>query len=207
MKKGFTLIEMLVVMGIIAVLIAAIVTSYGAFVERANRVKCAEAVSQVRTALEQIAQSEQGWPPIIQQKANNGDGEFLPEVGAAFARRNTYSLSYTKTKKKDGTETYVLTGHDRFGIVSPWAMEFIKHNGKAGGLTDMAKLPNGSTIREHRFHYAIDDDYDGITEVALGYKGGKARVRAAACVWCYGKDGKPGTKDDVRSWSAGQEEK
>ena len=202
MKKGFTLIEMLVVLGIIAVLIAALVTSYGSFVERANRVKCNESVQQVKTALEQIAQSEQGWPPIMQEEASDGDGEFTAEVGAAFARRGTFSLSYQKIENKDGTIKYVLNGHDRFGIVSPWAYEFVKHNGKAGGLNETAKLPGGGTIKDHRFHFAIDDDYDGMTEV--NFMGGKIKVRASACVWCCGKDGVMGTKDDIYSWTDGQ---
>ena len=48
-------------------------------------------------------------------------------------------------------------------------------------------------------------DYDGITETAFGYGGKVAKVRALACVWSYGRDGKPGTKDDIRSWAKGQE--
>ena len=44
-----------------------------------------------------------------------------------------------------------------------------------------------------------------MTEVMHGHDGNKARVRAQACVWSYGRDGKPNTKDDIRSWSKGQE--
>ena len=51
MKKGFTLIEMLVVIGIIAALIAAAIGSYSGVTRAAEKAKCRELVAQVATAL------------------------------------------------------------------------------------------------------------------------------------------------------------
>ena len=51
MKKGFTLIEMLVVIGIIAVLVGASIGGFSAMTRTAERAKCQELVSNVATVL------------------------------------------------------------------------------------------------------------------------------------------------------------
>ena len=83
-------------------------------------------------------------------------------------------------------------------------MDVIKRNSSAG---DGTAVPSGGTIATHRLRFALDTDYDGITEVNGEIEGGGRRVRASACVWCSGYDGKFGTKDDVRSWTKDQEER
>ena len=117
-------------------------------------------------------------------------------AGAALSKAGVMLLTTSSSNPNS------LTGHDRFGVVSPWAMDYITHH-ESASLS--SKLPAGGTIEQHILHFAIDLDYDGITEVDFGHDGGKASVRAQACVWSYGRDGKKDTKDDIRSWSKGQE--
>ena len=63
-------------------------------------------------------------------------------------------------------------------------------------------------MRDHRLHYALDADGDGITEAVVG--GESLRVRANVAVWCCGADGRiepytDGLKsDDVYSWTRDQ---
>jgi len=197
MKKGFSLIEMLVVIGIIAVLIGASFGGYSAFVKKASRTRCVELVANVRTALEVVHQKEGTWPRAILK--GEGTGELTTEVGAALAKRGVLSLS-CRTRTVDGATTYELIGNDRFGVVSPWAMDVIKRNTSA---TESTVVPSGGTIADHRLRFAIDTEENGFTEVRD--KG--VKVRAIACVWCCGADGKFGTKDDVNSWSPEQEDK
>jgi len=197
MRKGFTLIEMLVVVGIIAVLIGASLASYTAFVRKASRARCVELVSNVQSALEAVHQKEGVWARAI--LAGNSAGELDATVGAALAKRGVLSLSYRETER-DGLKTYELTGNDRLGIISPWAMDVIKRNPSA---TLATKIPSGGTIGDHRLRYAIDTDDTGITDISTK----KVRVRAKACVWCCGADGVFDTKDDVKSWTADQEVK
>ena len=198
---AFSLIELLVAIGIISIITALSMAAYGKFTARAQNTRCVEFVHQVRTALEQIYQGSDSWPPALQAGAGGGDGRLDAKAGAALARGGM-SLTHGSTDNADGSKTYVLKGHDRFGIVTPWAMDYIVHHDSA---SLSSKLPGGGTIQDHILRYAIDLDYDGITEVAHGYDGGSARVRAQACVWSYGRDGVPNTKDDIRSWSRGQE--
>ena len=65
-------------------------------------------------------------------------------------------------------------------------------------------VPAGGTIEDHILRFAVDDDLDGIVQIS-GADGLSASVRASAAVWCCGRDGKFGTKDDLKSWSKGQE--
>ena len=198
---AFSLIELLVSIAIIAIITGMSIAAYGKFTASAQTTRCIEFVHQVRTALEQIYQGGDGWPPALQKEAANGNGRLDAKAGAVLAR-GKMSLTYGLTENDDGTRTHVLKGHDRFGVVTPWAMDYIVHHDTAALSS---KLPGGGTIQDHILRYAIDLDYDGITEVAHGYDGGSARVRAQACVWSYGRDGVPNTKDDVRSWAKGQE--
>lgn len=197
MKKGFTLIEMLVVIGIIAVLIGASFGGYSAFVKKAARARCVELVSNVHTALESVYLKEGAWPRAILSGA--GEGVLKSDVGAALAKRGALSLTWRKTER-EGESFYELTGNDRFGVVSPWAMDVIRHK---SSVTDGTPVPSGGTIADHRLRYAIDTEEKGVTEV----RDKSVRVRATACVWCCGADGKFGTKDDVNSWTPEQEVK
>lgn len=200
-RAAFSLIELLVSIGIVAIITGLSMAAYGKFTARAQNTRCIEYVHQVRTALEQIYQERDGWPSALQAAAASGDGRLDAKAGAVLAQ-GRMSLTYGLVDNADGTQSYVLKGHDRFGVVTPWAMDYIVHHDSA---SLSSKLPGGGTIQDHILHFAIDLDYDGITEVANGHDGGNARVRAQACVWSYGRDGVPNTKDDVRSWAKGQE--
>ena len=200
--RAFSLIELLVVIAIIAIVTGLSIAAYGKFTARAQNLRCVELVHQARTALEHLYQRDDAWPMALQKESQGGDGRLDAVAGAALAKAGVMSLTYGTTEKSDGTKTYVLKGHDRFGVVTPWAQDYIVHHDSA---SLSSKLPGGGTIEKHILRYAIDLDYDGITDVEHGYDGGKVSVRAQACVWSYGRDGIPNTKDDVRSWSKGQE--
>ncbi len=200
MKKAFTLIEMLVVLGIIAVLAGATSIGYSSFVRKAQTARGVELVSNVKTALESILQADDAWPRLIYLKGQGGNGELTSEVGAVLAQRGVMTL----TLSSSGTR---LAGLDQCGIVSPWALDVIKRKLSSGSVADSTKVPSGGTIADHRLRFAVDGDYDGITETAVSASGGTggAKVRASVCVWCAGFDGKFGTKDDIYSWTPGQE--
>ena len=201
MKRGFTLIEMLVVIGIIAILVGAGMTSFSSATKSAQKAQAQELVSNVATALDVVYQKEGAWPRKVFDKAS---GEFLvdEEVAYELAKRNVMSLRYDSAQKK-------TVAADRFGIVSPWAQKLIGR--KAGsGLSSGSKVPTGGTIKDHIVRYAIDKEGLGIVEAKVG--DATIRIRATAVAWCCGADGKfsdyfssgRSKSDDVYSWSQQQ---
>ena len=202
MRKGFTLIEMLVVIGIIMVLIAASIGSYSAVTRSAEKARCRELVAQVATALTTLYQREGGWPKALALQGKT-DGKLDEKACMAFRTTDSdgkytskyYSLNFD-------AENGNLAGYDRFGIVTPWAYEVIKRGGKGVTLTtQVSSSKHGPQyVDDHILHYALDLDGDGIIEGA-SVGGEQLDVRATAIVWCIGKDGY------INSWTSGQTKK
>lgn len=215
MRRGFTLIEMLVVIGIIAILVGASIGGYSAMTRTAEKAKCQELVSNVATALTAMFQAEGAWPKrLLANGGNSGGGKLDHQAAYAFVAGST---KYFSLATKNGE----LAGNDYFGIVTPWAAAVIK---KYGGKQASGKKVGQMEIEDHILHYALDTDGDG--RILGANVGGKTiNVRATAIVWCGGKDGvidpypyaeggssgKGSSKsangrrtDDVYSWSPGQ---
>ena len=204
MKRGFTLVEMLIVIGIIAILTGAAMTGFRGASEKAQAAKCQELVHNVSTALVKVFQDNGSWPSRI-ISAGQGSGEMTAEIGGELARRKALSLNYRLVENEEtGEKVYKLVGLDQCGVVSPWAAEVVKRKAANGNVSLNEPVPGGGTIRDHVLRFSIDDDEDGLVKVS--YEGGKSvTVRASAAVWCCGRDGKFGTRDDIKSWAKGQE--
>ena len=201
MKKGFTLVEMLVVIGIIAVLVAAAVGAFGGATKKAQIARGRELVSNVATALSTIYQQDGRWPKTLVD-ANGGDEYRLGKIaGAVLARKGVLSLSY----QKDDSGRYTLVGADRFGVADPWAQQTIRNNENASAGT---KVASGGTINDHIIRFAIDTE--GLGQVKATVCGRSITVRAQAIVWSCGPDGKfddldkMGRSDDIFSFREGQ---
>ena len=198
-RRGFTLIEMLVVIGIIATLMGVMLAAVSTFLKSADKARCQELVANTATALAALYQKEGAWPRAL-IKGHNGNN-MLDEYAALPLAKGRYM---TLTQNSSGTQ---LSGYDRFGVVSPWAFKVVKNRGKSASLS--TKVPSGGTIQDHVLRYALDLDGDGVIEGApVG--GETVNIRATAAVWCCGKDGQIEAystglrKDDVYSWTVGQ---
>ena len=197
MKKGFTLIEMLVVIGIVSVLVAAMAGGFMKAPKMAEKAKCQELVANTTTALTALFDEKGIWPQAL-IKNNNAEQGLDAEAAYPLAKAGM-SLSKDDSRKR-------LVGLDRVGVVSPWAATVAKRLGSSA--SDGAKVPSGGTIADHRLRYALDLDGDGVVEAQVG--GEAVKIRATAAVWCCGADGKVEAysrgrrKDDVYSWAHGQ---
>ena len=189
--SGFTLVEMLVVIGIIAVLAAASVVGYSRITASAEKAKCFELVKNVHTALVQIYNENNGaWPRALLTAG---------ETGAP--------LDETTSRPIANALGLDLNGYDKFGVVTPWAAQVIKSGGSSATLG--TRVPTGGTISDHRLNFAIDMDGDGIIR-GVGVGGNTLNIRETAVVWCCGRDGvlesnyeRGLRKDDVFSWRPG----
>ena len=178
-RRGFTLIEMLVVIGIIATLMGVLLGSVSKFLSSADKARCQELVANTATALTALYQKEGSWPKAL-IKGHNGN-HLLDENAALPLAKGRYM---TLTQNSSGTQ---LSGYDRFGLISPWAFTVVKNHGSSVSLS--TKVPGGGTIQDHVLRYALDLDGDGVIEgVPVG--GATIDIRATAAVWCCGKDGK-----------------
>ena len=202
LTPAFTLIEMLVVLGIIAILIGASIGGYSAMAKTADRARCQELVSNAATALTALFENEGSWPRLLAAEGAT-DGKLDERVALALVSngRKYFSL----TKGEDGK----LGGHDRFGILTPWAQAVVKREGSSASKGSRV---GSMTVDDHILHYALDLDGDGRIEGA-SVGGQSVDVRATAIVWCCGKDGRidpypyaggGGKTDDVYSWTPAQ---
>lgn len=213
-KKGFSLIEMLVVIGIIAVLSGALIVGMDRVRKTAQRSKAQEIVSNTATALGLIFQKEMGWPKLL---LNWSGKQLEAEPSHVFVRFNMLGLSYDSRSYNASKHSGVikLIGADRCGIVDPWATAVLKRKTSSTEKDGLdLKVDTGGKVQDHILWFAIDDDGDGITDVRIP-NSSPIRVRAPACVWGAGADGKLGkygerdkaSADDVYSWARGQEVK
>lgn len=198
MKRAFTLIEMLVVIGIIVILVGASLAGFGAMRKSAERARARELCLQVKTALESIWDADGIWPKTIRQKSSAADSVLDEEVAYELARRGKMALTYDDASRK-------TTGVDRFGILSPWGMEAVKNRGSSASLSTSV---GDATVKDHLLRFKVDLDGDGVIDGA-SVGGESVNIRATVAVWCAGKDGKmegyhKGVKsDDIYTWAPG----
>lgn len=214
-RRGLTMIELLVVVGIIMALSAVLLAGIGRVRKSAASAKAQDLVSNVATAMNQVLQAERNWPGYL-IRASKGKHLVDEDACQPLISRNLFSLSYVKTSE-NGESRYRLKGVDRCGIVDPWAAQVLKSQAPtmSGESAKRLKVPGGGTVEDHILRFAIDDDYDGICNVEI--EGSKPlRVRASVAVWScgqngkfedYGKAGRVEGSDDVYSWTPGQVER
>lgn len=192
-RDGFTLIEMLVVIGIIVVLMGASIAGYSKMTKTADRAKAQELVANVATALTAYFQKEGSWPKrFISAKTDASGAKMLTDKAAYPLAKGKY-LSLT-------TANNALAGQDQYGVLTHWGTAIMKRKGSDAKLED---------VENHILRFEIDDDGDGIIRnVPVGSD--KIDVRATAVVWCCNKEGKildyhVGYRTDgIYSWTYGQ---
>ena len=99
---GFTLVELLVVIGIIALLISILLPALNRARQQANMVKCAATLQQYMTAVQTRAAERKGWIPLV-GRVNFGAGSPWANIPAGVGDSNR--LRYDYTRWPDGFES------------------------------------------------------------------------------------------------------
>ena len=190
-RTGFTLIEMMVVIGIIAILAAALTGGYSYVVKSAQRAKAVEAVSNAKTALEQLyIKRDNTWPRAIIEARKEGDYQVMDEnVAKVLFKNGLLNVDCKKTSEAEGLDAYTLRGVDRCGIADPWAQDVLRRADKtlSGNALLSKEVSSGGKVQDHLIYFAVDQNGDGFVEKSEGAPVNK--VRATVITWCAGADG------------------
>ena len=190
-QSGFTLIEMMVVIGIIGILAAVMTGGYTYAVKSAQRAKATEAVSNARTALEMLYQRAEGWPQaIIDARQYEGYHVMDENVAKVLFKYSLLNVDCKQTGSGDELSAYTLCGADRCGIADPWAQDVLRmsiYKGMDGNSLLSKQVSSGGKVEDHLIYFAVDQDDNGFVERSEGAPVNK--VRAKVITWCAGADG------------------
>lgn len=213
-SAGFTLVELLTVIAIIAILMGILFPTIGAAIENAKKTQAKNDELQLVNAIKAYY-TEYGRYPI-DPATSAGDVTYGSATNAtANANQNDLMNVLRYPYKPTDTPPTIVT------TLNPRKINFLevreaKNVGKAGkeregiggagaGFTDMWLDPWGNV-------YAIkmDGDYDNslTNPYGTGKNAGAANLSLGVIVWTYGRDSKAGVRgsgdvknaDDVLSW-------
>jgi prepilin-type N-terminal cleavage/methylation domain-containing protein len=208
-NKGFTLVEMLVVIGIIGLLMGVLMTGFSYAQTLAWQAQSQELVSNVATALGLYIQKEGSWP----EEFLRSNGNVNNEVCKVLQQANLLDVTTISKFNDDGTVEVNQNSPERFGLFSPWGRRIIRKNPKTNA--SIGSLCPISEANKHILQFRLDVNLDGkidSTDSTLGVIPGEGiKIRASAIVWSCGPlgkaDGSWGAKslqDNRQSWTGGQ---
>ena len=210
-KNGFTLVEMLLVIGIIGILSSVMIVSFGKMAQHARRSDAQRTVSEVATAFNQLLIKQREWPKALLEYEEQG---MVPQVCYVFQKHKLLDITtYTRDKKTGALDSMSdsnlsKTSVDRFGMLDPWGRESLKKNPSCN--SDQNTIIGGTgSYKDHLIQYRLDRNYDGYVDSEDGEMPVTGlRIRGSAIVWSRGPDGKDDGQahkrypvDDNLSWS------
>ncbi|MFA7172820.1 MAG: type II secretion system protein [Kiritimatiellia bacterium] len=188
-RNAFTLVELLVVIGIIGLISAAMMTSVGRLKNSARRAKAQGAVSDAYTALNLYLQKERQWHQHMKDAAENEKG--MDEKVCQVLAKN-HLLDVKVDLDDDGNPDLKSTSLDRFGFLDEWGRDALRRNPSISSSAQVGF--DGVKIEDRRIQFRLDLDNDGYVDANEGSPKGLT-IRSSVVVWSRGPDG----QDDFNS--------
>ena len=188
-KAGFTMLELLVVITILAIIVGAMVSGYGRAQKAAWASRSQSLALQTATAWNSYLMDNQVWPKNLDESMTVN---MCKIIGGAEGRRRYMDLAYEGSRAAENSKG---RGEALYGLLDAWGQIRIKQ-GRTTGLDDF------------RIQVRFDENYDGVIDSSEGSPTGES-IRATVIAWSWGNpDGKTGfvkagsdyTKLKTKSW-------
>jgi len=175
-KAGFTLVELLVVIGIIALLISILLPSLNKARETANRVKCAANLKQIGNALLLYANENKGLFPRTRQTAAvpvvdvtaNGGTDADPFTSSVIPDANIPSAFFLLIRQEGLTSAVYVCPSSSGEADSYYGSPVSLRSNFSGNATNSTATGTANVAKNCSYSFA--NVYPSTTAIANGYK-------------------------------------
>lgn len=178
-RRGFTLIEMLVVIVVIGLLGTLGFGGYSHFIEQARKRNAADLCAQIATAWTNYHRDLGFWPDSY-GIASSGVKQMDTDMCLVLGKAKLLDVLYIDDNAATGLKRNKENDPElKYGMLDPIGERLFKRN------------PKSAKIKDHLYQFVLDVNEDGIIDSSDGLPAKIAqgkKIRGDAAVWCWPED-------------------